>query len=389
MSGRYILRHKDIDVAVVGLNELYGIEQIHAIGAIEHLPPGVAGEEGKVRKKRLEQWWVDRGIPVTRDSYDRGIRELKAAGSGELLAKAMGLNLTDHYWMVPENKAAKHNWANSNFYRNEFSKDIGKLFFYGEQKQEINFMGPDSGSNGNLKKRWEIQNGDRVLVKGGSKSYYQEPFNEVISAELASRLGIDHVPYHLINEGDEYYSICPNMTDEKIEFICALDLYDTRYPGMAVSQYDHYMNCCENANMPPGYKNMTGKMIVLDFLVAATDRHWGNFGVLRDSESLDYTGVAPLFDNGGSLWNEKSTVIMQTGLDERNRCFDRMTNREQLELVLDVSWFDEQKLEGFVEEMKEILMKNPNGERERAEKIAAGFKSRIETIIAKKYKGLA
>jgi hypothetical protein len=383
VNGLYILRHKNIDVVIVELNGLYGIERIHKIIQPDHLPVGVLGEDGKVREKRLEKWWIDRGIPVTREAYQNGIRELKVSGSGELLARAAGLNLTDHYWMIAEKESSKRTWENSNFYRNEFSKDIGSLFFYGENKHKADFMGPDSGSNGNLKKRWEILNGKRMLIKGGSKSYYQEPFNELIASELANRLGINHVPYNLLKEGEEYYSICPNMTDEKTEFVCALDLYDTKYPAMMLSQYDHYMDCCKKAKIP-GYKQMTEKMIALDYLIAATDRHWGNFGVMRDSDTLAYTGTAPLFDNGGSLWNEKSTAIIQTGLDERNRCFDGKTNRQQLEIIQDLSWFDETRLENFTEEMRSILNKNRNGEPERTERIVKGFRDRVAALIAKR-----
>ena len=43
------------------------------------------------------------------------------------------------------------------------------------------------------------------------------------------------------------------------------------------------------------------QMIVLDALIANEDRHWGNFGALRNSESLEFIGLAPVFDNGNSL----------------------------------------------------------------------------------------
>ena len=42
-------------------------------------------------------------------------------------------------------------------------------------------------------------------------------------------------------------------------------------------------------------------MLVLDALIANEDRHWGNFGALRDSESLEFIGLEPVFDNGNSL----------------------------------------------------------------------------------------
>lgn len=38
-------------------------------------------------------------------------------------------------------------------------------------------------------------------------------------------------------------------------------------------------------------------MLVFDYLIANEDRHWNNFGLLRNSETLEYVGFAPLYDH--------------------------------------------------------------------------------------------
>lgn len=43
-------------------------------------------------------------------------------------------------------------------------------------------------------------------------------------------------------------------------------------------------------------------MLAFDFIINNNDRHYGNFGFIRDVESLKYISMAPLFDNGNSLW---------------------------------------------------------------------------------------
>jgi hypothetical protein len=45
------------------------------------------------------------------------------------------------------------------------------------------------------------------------------------------------------------------------------------------------------------------KMIIADFMTDNTDRHWENFGILRDTVSGAWKGMIPLFDNGYTLWN--------------------------------------------------------------------------------------
>ena len=43
-------------------------------------------------------------------------------------------------------------------------------------------------------------------------------------------------------------------------------------------------------------------MLCVDFLVANSDRHLNNFGILRDTKSLEWKSMAPVFDSGNSLF---------------------------------------------------------------------------------------
>ena len=43
-------------------------------------------------------------------------------------------------------------------------------------------------------------------------------------------------------------------------------------------------------------------MLVFDALIYNEDRHFGNFGVLRDNHSGNIIAPAPIFDNGLSLF---------------------------------------------------------------------------------------
>ena len=43
-------------------------------------------------------------------------------------------------------------------------------------------------------------------------------------------------------------------------------------------------------------------MIVLDFIIANEDRHFNNFGLVRNAVTLEWIGAAPIFDCGTSLW---------------------------------------------------------------------------------------
>ena len=48
-------------------------------------------------------------------------------------------------------------------------------------------------------------------------------------------------------------------------------------------------------------KKQFENMILIDILFSNTDRHWGNFGIIRDSKTLETKKMMPIFDNGFSM----------------------------------------------------------------------------------------
>ena len=46
------------------------------------------------------------------------------------------------------------------------------------------------------------------------------------------------------------------------------------------------------------------KMFAGDFVLANRDRHYRNFGIIRNVETLEVTGIAPVFDSGSCLWSD-------------------------------------------------------------------------------------
>ena len=43
-------------------------------------------------------------------------------------------------------------------------------------------------------------------------------------------------------------------------------------------------------------------MLFMDFIISNTDRHWNNFGIIRDAETLKFKRLAPIFDSGNSFF---------------------------------------------------------------------------------------
>ena len=51
-------------------------------------------------------------------------------------------------------------------------------------------------------------------------------------------------------------------------------------------------------------------MIVVDFIMANIDRHLGNFGFLRNPDTLEWLGPAPVFDTVSSLFYKTPTNLL-------------------------------------------------------------------------------
>ena len=119
-------------------------------------------------------------------------------------------------------------------------------------------------------------------------------------------------------------------------------------------------------------------MIVCDYLLANKDRHFNNFGVIRDVNSLDFIKVAPIFDNGCSLWYDEND--MYVGEFFLTKPFEEYENMQINFLVKDFSFFDINMLEGFTNEVREILSKNPFMSKERINKIIDQINKRINYV---------
>jgi hypothetical protein len=239
-------------------------------------------------------------------------------------------------------------------------------------------MTPDNSSDGRLIKRWAVINHDRVLIKGGSPGNYQEPFNEVLASSVMKRLGIDHVAYRLHGEGGEYFSRCNNMTDNKTELVYASHIYETRYKSINDDFYTHYVKCCRKLGAP-GIEENLDRMMAADYLLANTDRHFSNFGVLRNSQTLEYLRPAPLFDSGTSLWHDKNVYDIRADSPVKTRCFAE-THDEQIRLVRDFSWYDPKKLEGIGEEFLELLKCNNHFGLDRKKRLAESLAERVDML---------
>ena len=239
-------------------------------------------------------------------------------------------------------------------------------------------MSPDNTSDGWLKKKWKIINGKRCLIKGGSGAIQQEPYNEVIASKIMERLDIPYVKYSLMMEEEYPYSICEDFIIPQTELISAWYVMQTEKKPNHISVYQHYVNCCGKLGIPK-IKESLDQMMVVDYLIANEDRHQNNFGVIRNAESLNFIGAAPLFDSGTSLWFDKPTPMI--GRKAKLRCKPfKNTHEEQIKLVSSFEWLDISKLNGIEEEFRELVRDSIFIDNTRCDAICKAMKERVNSL---------
>lgn len=388
---KYVLKHKDVSV----LNFETDGENIISVKEIldkEHLP--LALQSFEVEKKSLtdvmRKWWQGRAIPESRQNLREAKETLGNISIASLVTKSMGLSLSDHYWAHPAELNLK--WKDINFFENEFSEDVGRALFgiWGNDGQEINLISPDNTSDGWLKKRWIINNNQRILIKGGTGLEQQEPFNEVLATEICTRLNIPCVKYSLITEEFNYYCSCQNFLSSNLEFVPASYIYNLKpFSGGLWDKFSHFKDCCTIA----GIKNLESierditQMLFVDFIIANIDRHWGNFGFIRNSETLEWKSLAPVFDSGSSMFYKVPTPALS---DEKTTSSKNITARpfgynhiDQLKLLPVKQYCNSLSIESLndiSDWFEKLLKSNGNMSEERRLMLCHLLKQRVEEV---------
>lgn len=383
-SNLYVLKHKDLDVAMVLVDTTSGkIEYILEVYLPEELPVG-CDKDGSA----LIQWWESRAIPDSRKGIQQVLNYLREKSNLSLMLSAYGLSLTDHYWMQPIGEELY--WKDLNFYENDFSDELGCLLTDSERvdiDSNISKFSPSSSVTGEMKKKWVIRDGIRYLMKVNANDFGQQSVNEVIACRLHERLGWkNYISYHLekaIIEGEEVpCSINPLFTSNDTEFVSAYQLIRNYKVPNDKSVYEALIQQAVLLGLEEKeIRQQLEYTILTDFILTNTDRHFNNFGFLYDPAGHRFTSMAPIFDTGNSLFYNKDIIPSKKNLLDISVTSFRDKEVSMLQYVTDKELIDLDKLEGLDLEAEELLKNHTKMPKKRAEEIAQTINQKIEFLL--------
>ena len=305
-SNEYYLMHKDIMVCLMDIDPDGNIGNIRRNeDACAHIPLG-----GRMNDMKFHDWWKDRAIPKTRQGAKPALLKLGYASTNSALVNNLALSLSDCYWIAPRGSGLK--WKDVNLFTNDFVDTFGELTFNASYVPDLrngtkfNF----ATSQGELQKKWCIaDDGRRYMIKGNYGESYQQSLNEIFACDLHKKQGFDNfTEYSLVkitteNNQNALGCMSFDFCSEEVECISAWELLQTAKFKQNESVYYPLKEICIRLGMSE--ENFTSFMdyeIMTDYLISNTDRHMNNISVLRNPDTLELIGFAPIYDSGNSMF---------------------------------------------------------------------------------------
>ena len=269
----------------------------------EWAPMRALAPNKSIALSELNYWWASRLVPAHR--FPRLFQQRTVFR--RLFEENCGLSLSDHYWLKPF--GIDLDWHHINFFENPFDESVGRELLGTMERSSLrpgdSLTTPSVNTNGALRKYWGVsKNGTRELYKAASSRHRHEPANErAASLVMASLLSTDDfVPYRLEYVDGKPWSVCPCFTDVSREYVPAHNMFygenELTYGPEALETVRAFGRERENSQ----FDEALDKMMLVDALIDNNDRHLGNFGIVRNVDTLKVERLAPIFDCGASFW---------------------------------------------------------------------------------------
>lgn len=306
VGNEYWLMHKNVRVCLMEISEegiLGNVRRNEAAAA--HFPLG-----GQMNPMKFHEWWRDRAIPRTRHGAKTALQKLGYSSTNSALVNNLALSLSDCYWIMP--RSEDMTWEEINLFANDFVDSFGELTLNQDSiidiRKETRFN--CATSQGELQKKWCIDpDGRRYMIKGNYGPSYQQSLNEIFATQLHTQQAYtNYTTYHLTKlsvDGNRegLGCLCYDFCNENIECISAWELLQTVKTRKNESYFYPLKEVCLQLGMKEQeFHDFIDYQIMTDYLLTNTDRHMNNIAIMRNPDTLELLGFAPIYDSGNSMF---------------------------------------------------------------------------------------
>lgn len=201
-----------------------------------------------------------------------------------------GVSVLDNYWLKIDGEEKE--WKNMNVRKNSLNEVIAQVALHGKSRITLTgeLMTPELTTQGEYAKCWKRMDGKLYLLKAGDKNGL-EPKKEIEVSNILNKTNVRHVVYLEAKSEGVFCSKCECMSDD-------------RYSIIDASDFRYYCEECGMDAIEQMYKidaDTMYKMGIVDYLIANSDRHLGNFGFYYNSEDMQLISCHPLFDHNNAF----------------------------------------------------------------------------------------
>ena len=251
----------------------------------------------EVSEEGIKKWLKYRSVPSNRElvghilsALDLDINDLKG-----IVDVCFALSVNDSYWVTP--KDFNGHFSKFNLYENRFNETLSLIAYAGYGTLDKKFLTtPELTTGGMLRKAWKYKGEDGIwLYKSGTDGFANtgnEPYCEFYASQVAETMGLNAVHYDLERWCHILASKCRLFTDIDTSFVPIGRIVTEGGIDACIEYYK---------TLGDDFYQELASMLCFDAIILNEDRHYGNFGVLRDNHTGKIKAPAPVFDNGASL----------------------------------------------------------------------------------------
>lgn len=343
----------------------------------------------------LGRFLASRRIPKGRAYLEEVLRPygLSPSDTKGIIDLSRGVSVNDAYSIVPAEDDIS--WADCNLFDNDFDEVLQIIAYTGGIPEGVVGTGrpSDLTESGAFPKTWRKIDGRLMLYKAGSvtaaPNYGREPYSEALAWQVARAMGLDAVPYELAEWQGKLCSVCELFNTADISFVP----FELCLPSDIIQLCDLELALAYFGDIGEAAAEKFRSMSVFDSLIANSDRHIGNFGVLRDNATGRVLDAAPIFDNNVSLFSrdadenlevaalmrraDDAPGILDAALGVQGDALLGDGQREQVARLLDLT-FDGS---GFIEEYRDARPDGKTISEERLSALSAFVRTRARRLL--------
>lgn len=296
----YVLKQYDTELMRFTLAN-HGLEGIKAeIVSVKYEHEKIFPYGLQLTNDGILSWLKRRVVPKNRRFVEEILATfgLNANDTKGIIDVCKGLSLNDSYWVVDED--FKGRFADYNLYENRFSEILSLVAYTGVEQSHGKFTtSPELTTGGMLPKAWRHIDGDGIyLFKGGNNILThggKEPYSEFYASQIAEQMGLNAVYYDLENWKGILASKCRLFNSIDVSYVPIWRVIPEITIKKAIDFYDA---------LGSDFGEQIRSMLTFDALIYNEDRHFGNFGLLRDNMTGEFIAPAPIFDHGHALFSQ-------------------------------------------------------------------------------------